>query len=392
MPARRGLIPAMMIIAMVMSTFSLFAMAVLASAMIDDLEISRATLGLVGALNTGLGALTAPATGRLADVIGPRRAVLGTMAFGTVGMLVMGVASNIWLVALALLIAGIAQGWGNPACNAYIAAAVSPGEQGITMGLKQSGVTLAIVISGLALPPLENASTWQGACLVAGLVFVGLSLVATRLLPRLDDQRRPDGPGASTANKSPLPPFIRRLAIYALLMGMASGAIGRFLPLFLEEELSVSALWAGRTVAASGLIGMVARITAAHMAERGRPTRMLAQLALMGACSSVMLALSTTVGVWVIAPMVLLYGVGYTAWNAVINLAIVISMPSEDAGRASGPVIFGFLGGVTVVSPLAGWIVDTWGTYGPVWWGGVVLALASVLLVYRLPMPRSEAS
>ncbi|NCG24713.1 MAG: MFS transporter [Actinobacteria bacterium] len=392
MPARRGLIPAMMIIAMVMSTFSLFAMAVLASAMIDDLEISRATLGLVGALNTGLGALTAPATGRLADVIGPRRAVLGTMAFGTVGMLVMGVASNIWLVALALLIAGIAQGWGNPACNAYIAAAVSPGEQGMTMGLKQSGVTLAIVISGLALPPLENASTWQGACLVAGLVFVGLSLVATRLLPRLDDQRRPDGPGASTANKSPLPPFIRRLAIYALLMGMASGAIGRFLPLFLEEELSVSALWAGRTVAASGLIGMVARITAAHMAERGRPTRMLAQLALMGACSSVMLALSTTVGVWVIAPMVLLYGVGYTAWNAVINLAIVISMPSEDAGRASGPVIFGFLGGVTVVSPLAGWIVDTWGTYGPVWWGGVVLALASVLLVYRLPMPRSEAS
>lgn len=392
MPARRGLIPAMMIIAMVMSTFSLFSMAVLASAMIDDMEISRATLGLVGALNTGLGALTAPMTGRLADVIGPRRAVLGTMAFGTVGMLVMGVASNIWLVAVALLIAGIAQGWGNPACNAYIAAAVAPGEQGITMGLKQSGVTLAIVITGLALPPLENASTWQGACLVAGLAFVGLSLVATRLLPRVEDQGTPDVPEISTTGRSPLPPFIRRLSIYALLMGMASGAIGRFLPLFLEEELSVSALWAGRTVAVSGLVGMVARIAAAYLAERGRPTRMLAQLALMGACSSVMLALSTTVGVWVIAPMVLFYGVGYTAWNAVINLTVVISMPSEDAGRASGAVMLGFLGGVTVVSPIAGWVVDTWGTYGPVWWGGVVLALASVLLVYRLPMPRSEAS
>ena len=382
----------MMIVAMIMSTFSLFAMAVLASAMIDDMEISRATLGLVGALNTGLGALTAPLTGRLADVIGPRRAVLGTMAFGTVGMLVMGVASNIWLVAVALLIAGIAQGWGNPACNAYIAAAVAPGEQGITMGLKQSGVTLAIVITGLVLPPLENASTWQGACLVAGLAFVGLFLVATRLLPRVEDRGRPDGPAASTAKRSPLPPFIRRLSIYALLMGMASGAIGRFLPLFLEEELSVSTLWAGRTVAVSGLIGMVARIVAARSAERGQPTRMLAQLALIGACSSVMLALSTTVGVWVIAPMVLFYGVGHTAWNAVINLAVVISMRSEDAGRASGAVMLGFLGGVTVVSPIAGWVVDTWGTYGPVWWGGVGLALTSVLLVYRLPMQRSEAS
>ena len=90
--------------------------------------------------------------------------------------------------------------------------------------------------------------------------------------------------------------------------------------------------------------------------------------------------------------MVLFYGVGYTAWNAVINLTVVISMPSEDAGRASGAVMLGFLGGVTVISPIAGWVVDTWGTYGPVWWGGVVLALASVLLVYRLPMPRSEAS
>lgn len=391
MPARRGLIPAMMITAMVMSTFSLFTVAVLASAMIDDLEISRATLGLVGALNTGLGALTAPLTGRLTDVIGPRRAVLATMAFGTVGMLVMGVASNIWLVAAALLIAGVAQGWGNPACNAFIAASVAPGDQGTAMGLKQSGVTLAIVIAGLALPPIESASTWQGACLAAGLTFVALWLVAARILPRVEDQSRPTDAVAGPVSKSPLPPFIRRLAIYALLMGMASGAIGRFLPLFLEEELSVSALWAGRTVAASGLIGMVARIVAARAAERGQPTRMLAQLALLGAGASIMLASSTTIGVWVIAPMVLFYGVGYTAWNAVINLAVVISMPKEDAGRASGPVIFGFLGGITLVSPIAGWVVDTWGTYGPVWWGGVGLALVSATLVYRLPMQRSEA-
>ncbi len=383
----------MMITAMVTSTFSLFTVAVLASAMIDDLEISRATLGLVGGLNTGLGALTAPFLGRLADVIGPRRAVLATMAFGAGGMLILGVASNVWIVAAALLVAGIAQGWSNPACNAYIAAAVAPGDQGMAMGLKQSGVTLAIVIVGLAMPPLESASTWQGACLVAGLAFVAILIGVSRILPRPEDQgmRGDASMRGENGSESPLPPFIRRLALYALLMGMASGAIGRFLPLFLEEELDVSALWAGRTVAVSGLIGMVARIMAARAAERGQPTRMLAQLALLGAGASVMLASSTTVGVWVIAPMVLFYGVGYTAWNAVINLAVVISMPTRDAGRASGPVILGFLGGITIVSPIAGWVVDTWGTYGPVWWGGVGLAGVSALLVYRLPMQHSEA-
>jgi len=380
----------MMIMAMVMSTLSLFAVAVLASAMIDDLQISRATLGLVGSLNTGLGALTAPWTGRLADVIGPRRAVLGTMTFGALGILIMGFATNIWIVAFALLVAGISQGWANPACNAYIAAAVAPGDQGLTMGLKQSGVTLAIVISGIALPPLEAVSSWQGAYLISGVALMILLAIASRILPRVEDQTGLAVAGEpQPAEKPPLPAFIRRLALYAFLMGMASGAIGRFLPLFLEEELSVSTVWAGRTVAASGLIGMIARILAARAAERGQPVRMLAQLALIGAGASIMLASATTVGVWVIAPMVLFYGVGYTAWNAVINLTVVMSMPRQDAGRASGLVILGFLGGITIASPIAGWVVDTWGTYGPVWWGGVGLALVSVALVYRLPMQRS---
>ena len=73
---RRGPLGAVLVATMVASTFSLFALAVLASPIIDDLGISRTEVGLIGSVNTGLGALSAPWTGRLTDRIGPRRAVL----------------------------------------------------------------------------------------------------------------------------------------------------------------------------------------------------------------------------------------------------------------------------------------------------------------------------
>ena len=43
---------------------------VLASPIIDDLGISRTQVGLIGSVNTGLGALSAPLSGRLTDRIG----------------------------------------------------------------------------------------------------------------------------------------------------------------------------------------------------------------------------------------------------------------------------------------------------------------------------------
>ena len=67
MSMRRGPLALILITAMVSSTFFLFAIAVLASPIIDDLGVSRTMIGVIGSVNTGLGALTAPWSGRLTD-------------------------------------------------------------------------------------------------------------------------------------------------------------------------------------------------------------------------------------------------------------------------------------------------------------------------------------
>ena len=85
------------------------------------------------------------------------------------------------------------------------------------------------------------------------------------------------------------------------------------------------------------------------------------------------------------------YALGHTAWNAVANLAVIMNVPSRDAGRASGVIILGFLMGLTIAGPATGAIVDVAGRYEVVWWLSVALAAASAcVLAVRPPEHREQ--
>ncbi len=389
---RRFPLGVVLVSTMVASTFTLFALAVLASPIIDDLGISRVAIGVIGSVNTGLGALTAPWTGRITDRIGPRRAVLGLLALSALAMLLVGLASNVWVLVVAYVLGGLPQGGGNPATNALIAATLPAGERGVMTGIKQSGVTLAVFISGVTLPTIEAAWNWQGAYVVFGVVFLGLTAICWHLLPPEVGGPSHDRHASDRGEEAALPPFIRRLGMYALLMGLAGGAIGRFLPLFAEEELGYSLAIAGLAASLGGLLGMGFRIMAARIAEtRLAPTPLLVRLSGTAVVSSALLALSVPFGRWLLWPAVVFYALGHTAWNAVANLAVIMNVPSRDAGRASGVIIFGFLMGLTIAGPATGAIVDVAGRYEVVWWLSVALAAASAcVLAVRPPEHREQ--
>ena len=172
------------------------------------------------------------------------------------------------------------------------------------------------------------------------------------------------------------------VSLYAFLFGSAGGAIGRFLPLWANEVVGLSTVTAGAVVALGGLLGIVARIAVGRLAqERVAPAPLLSLLAAIGALYCGALLITTTVGPWILWPATFLYAIGIGAWNTVAMLAVIVSVPKEAAGRASGVVIFGFLGGLTVGAPITGVIVDRWGTYQPVWVGALILSLMSAALI-----------
>lgn len=376
---------------MVSSTFFLFAIAVLASPIIDDLGVSRTMIGVIGSVNTGLGALTAPWSGRLTDRIGPRNAVLLLLGLSALTLFLMGITTNAWMLVLAGVVGGLPQGWGNPATNALIASVVEPGRRGVMTGIKQSGVTFAVFLAGSTLPALEQIWSWQAACLAFSALFAVFTVVAFLVLPVTARSASTSTRVDASRDGFRLPAVIRRLAVYAVLMGLASGSIGRFLPLFAEESLGYTVAVAGFATALSGLLGMGFRIMAARRAEhRVAPPVLLVQLSLVGAAASVILALSPSLGAGLLWPAVVLYSLGHTAWNAVINLAVILQVPAEHAGRASGIIILGFLMGLTIAGPVTGMVVDVTDDYTIVWWASATLAVAAALVLARLARaPRS---
>ena len=386
-PFARVLFPGTLAFTMTASAFQIFALAILASNLIDDLDLSRAQLGLIGSINTAVGALTAPSTGRLTDRIGARRSVVILLVLSAVGMAAMAIATTAWWLALAAAIAGIPQGWGNPATNSLISTRVTPGRRGGVTGVKQSGVTLGVFLSGASLPWLAGAFGWRVACAVFAVLFALLAITVQVTLaadPALETRvTGSTGDPATDERRLPLDPFVWRLTIYALLMGTAGGAVGRFFPLYAEESLGFSLETAGLLTALGGLLGMGARVLVGRWAEvRIAPTRLLSLLAIVGTAYCVMLAVvdESTRDVLYLSPP--LNAVGIAAWNAVAMLAIIMFFSKGQAGRASGIVMLGFLGGLSISAPIAGFTVDRLGEYWPVWVASTVMTTAAAIIMW----------
>ncbi|MFT7600830.1 MAG: MFS family permease [Acidimicrobiales bacterium] len=148
-PTEKAVVPFTLVSTMTVSAFQIFALAVLASRIIKDLDISRTELGLLGSINTVVGALSAPWSGRLTDRIGPRLSIVIILGISGTGLSLMALSTNVWLLAISAMVSGIPQGWGNSATNALIVGRVAEARRGVLTGIKQSGVQVGAFLSGL---------------------------------------------------------------------------------------------------------------------------------------------------------------------------------------------------------------------------------------------------
>ena len=375
----------MLLITMAMSTASFFAIVVVASEIEEELGISKFQLGLLGAVNTGIGGFFGVQAGQLCDQLGGRRSMALVLIIAGVTAVFMAVVPGFWLLLIGMGFAGFAQGLANPSTNKAIALGIMADRRGVMTGLKQSGVQLSVFATGFSMPAISAAFGWRaGLWITAGISFAALlGLGAITELSATQPSGGTEGnPASEEAAGARLSPFVYQVGVYGFLLGIIGGGIGRFTPLFAEEAVGFSPAAAGIVFGLAGLVAIPARVASGVLLDRGIEPRRT--LVILGWGSAVALVLT-----WLADPgpnailwvATVLSGLTIGTWNTSANLAMV--RQGVNAGRASGVLVVGFMFGLTISGPIVGWSIDETGSYTPAILGSAVMAVLGVAAVIR---------
>jgi len=96
-----------------------------------------------------------------------------------------------------------------------------------------------------------------------------------------------------------------------------------------------------------------------------------------------MLWIAVAVGSWIMWPVAVISAVGLNAWNAVAMLYVIIGVPQQNSGRASGRVVMGFMTGLTIGGFFTGLVVDVTGAYETAWASLFVLSVVATYLAWQ---------
>jgi predicted MFS family arabinose efflux permease len=371
---RHGVFVALLFAAMAAATLAPAALGILATFVIDDLNISRATLGWLVSTNVIVAALFSPFAGLLTDRLGGKAAIIAVFGTSAAAFALFGLTTALALLFVGSAVAALSQAGGNPSTNTLIGQVLPRGERGVVTGIKQSGVQAGIALAGLTLPAIAIAVGWRGAMLLVAAGPIAAGILAVFVVPSTE------AGGTERAEESePMPPSIRWLTAYGFVFGFA-GAVTFFLPLFAEEALGFDPRLAGAAAALGGVVAFGSRILWARRAERRNDyTGPLGTMAILGMAAAALFLASTTIVVLVWAA-VILTGMSTSAWNSVGMLA-VINEAGAPTGRASGVVLLGFLLGLGIGPPLYGATVDATGSYTAMWLLSLLAAGLSLWLV-----------
>lgn len=339
---------------------------------------SVGALASVFALATSAG--SAP-LGRQVRRLGVRRSMWVATAASSVALLACAASSSIPMLAAALFVGGLGNAIGQPAGNALVAAQVRPERYGIGFAIKQSGIPLATLLGGLAVPLIALTVGWRFAYVLAAAAAVG----AVLMVP-------PDRPASTGRSEQKVPPamisglwLLAAGMVAAVLAATSIGALGAAGGV----QVGLSEATAGYLVAAGGLAGLVVRLLAGLRADKSSfdPLAGVVVLCILGAAGWFLMA--TGVELMFVIGLVVANAFGW-GWPGLQHLAVARRFPTSTAaasGVAQTGVAVGLLLGPLTLGLLANrnwsvaWLVA----------GCAALVGAAIVRVAATRLPRPDA-
>jgi MFS family permease len=305
-------------------------------------------------------------SGAVARYGGVRTLQLSVVCAG-VGFLLAASGSSIAVLASAIVI-GTGMGLGMPASAQLLAAASPPERLGIVFSVKQSGVPVAIGLSGVLIPGLLLVMHWRTSLALLAAAALPMLALLQPLRGPLDSTRRSGAPLGGSGILEPVRLVLARrglrtLAVTVLLLAIVQGALISFTVTFLNLELGYSLVLAGAALTSGQVAAALARLAYGWWADRvGDPFPVIGSLALGSSLAA--LAVALVQPGWpglAVHAVVILFSVTAGGWVGLYQTALVrYADPTAIPASAVGTQAFMFAGGIAgpivfaLISTLAG--------------------------------------
>jgi len=312
-----------------------------------DMTFSPSRLGAASGAFFAAAALGSAAMGRLAERIGPGRAMRSAASLSAVLQTSIALTPGYGALLASLLLAGFGNALAQVGSNLLLAKGIPPERQGWALALKQAGVPAGTMLGGLAVPLLGVTVGWRWAYVVGAVgALAAAAYVPVGVVPP---------GGRSTARRAGDVP-VGPLVLLAVAVGIAAAANGT-----LATFVVTAGVDAGLGESAAGLVltlgsatGITMRLVVGRRADRrgGRHLPVVSVLLLGGAVGYLLLA-PGLIATHLLGALVA-FGSGW-AWPGLFNLAVVRMNPGAPAaatgitqtgvyvGALAGPVLFGLV-------------------------------------------------
>ena len=369
----------------------------IAAAIIADLRIDPALVGVYVAIGAVAGFLTTMTCGGLI-------VRYGAMRMTQVGMLALAVGLALpasgWmpLFALGAFVGGMGQAISTPSSSHLLGRLSPPRLAPLIFSVKQTGVPAGLMVAGVVAPVLATEMGWRTALLVIGGLSALTGLALQPLRARFDVDRVPGTPLSPADIRANVASVLREPALRAMCLTMFSfvglqSLFTGFFVLYLVRGLGYDLERAGLVFAIAVAVAVPARIGWGWLASRlVRPATLLSVLGICMAASAVLTAvIHSAWPTWLATIVAILFSATAVSWHGVLLAEVARLAPAGRIGPTTGAVLaFGDAGSLVLPLLFSGALTLT-GDYAPGFLIGGFFTLAVGLWgVWRRASPQQQ--
>jgi nitrate/nitrite transporter NarK len=329
----------------------------IAPAIVADLAISPALVGVFLSLSSAAGFLSTLICGSFILRYGALRMTqFGMVSLGT-GL---ALSATGWIGSFVpgSLASGLGQAVSTPSSSHLLGRFSPPHLAPLVFSLKQTGVPAGLMIAGVIAPALVEAYGWQAAIMVCAAVCAGTALALQPLRARFDTDRNPAQPLTPAAIRGNIVSVVREPDLRLLCFTMFSfvglqALFTGFFVLYLVRGLGNDLARAGLIFSIAIAVAVPARIGWGLVASRlMRPDRLLALLGIaMSGAAALTASMQGHWPMWMLAGAAALFSATAVSWHGVLLAEVARLSPAGRIGATTGVVLsFGDAG--SLVLPL----------------------------------------